>query len=151
MHSPTMAVFLHLQSTVEIRSCSVREGRNPRTRMSKDVAPIWGLSLESQPLMWVCVQRLKKLESQEVGVGTSGLMAAAAVVKITPTWKESGVPMWACSLDCQVWVSAFFQHRLLFPVPIGPDTQDRPSALSLLTHMSIIFRNALADIAKSEL
>lgn len=64
------AVFLKSQSHRN-HGCSVRESRSLRTRMLRQ-SEAEGLSLESQSLVRVCVQRLKMLEPQEVGIRHGG-------------------------------------------------------------------------------
>lgn len=81
VHSPTVGIFLKLYRAMETSSCSVREDRSHRTRMLLQ-SEAEGLSLESQSLVCVCIQRMKMLESQEVGVRPSGLLAVA-MAKIT--------------------------------------------------------------------
>lgn len=70
MPRPTMAVFLKSQSHRN-HGCSVRESKSLRTRMLRQ-SEAEGLSLESRSLVRVCVQRLKKLEPQEVGIREGG-------------------------------------------------------------------------------
>lgn len=70
MHSPAVAVFLQPQS-LRNHGCSVRESRSLRTRMLSQ-SEAEGVSLESQSLVRVCVQRLKKLEPQEVEIKQGG-------------------------------------------------------------------------------
>lgn len=70
MPRPTMAVFLKSQSHRN-HGCSVQESRSLRTRMLRQ-SEAEGLSLESQSLVRVCVQRLKMLEPQEIGIRHGG-------------------------------------------------------------------------------